>query len=88
MVKTIKHPDSMTVWGSFSPAGRGGLYFLPRNTTMNAERYEKVLEEHLLPFIEFHWATHFLQDGTPCHASKRIKNFLRTNPLRSLIGRQ
>jgi hypothetical protein len=53
-VKTDKHPDSLMVWCCFSAAGCGSLYFLPRNTTMNAERYEKVLQEHLLPFLEFH----------------------------------
>jgi transposase len=79
-VKTVKHPDSVMVWGCFSAAGRGGLYFLPRNTTMNAERYEKVLQDHLLPFMDIHRTTHFLQDGAPCHASKRIKSFLEDKP--------
>jgi hypothetical protein len=43
---------------------------------MNGERYQEVLEEHLLPFMGIHGCTHFLQDGAPCHASKRIKTFL------------
>lgn len=47
---------------------------------MNGERYQVVLEEHLLPFMRIHEATHFLQDGAPCHASKRIKNFLKEQP--------
>jgi hypothetical protein len=38
-VKTVKHSDSVMVWGCFSAAGHGGLYFLPRNTTMNSEKY-------------------------------------------------
>jgi hypothetical protein len=38
-VKTVKHPDSVMVWGSFSETlGRAGLYFLPKNTTMNGTR--------------------------------------------------
>jgi hypothetical protein len=41
MVKIVKHPDSVMVWGCFSAAGRGGLYFLPKNSTMNSETYEK-----------------------------------------------
>jgi hypothetical protein len=41
MVKTGKHPDSVMVWGCFaSSVWRDGLYFLPRNTTMNGERYQ------------------------------------------------
>jgi hypothetical protein len=40
-VKTVKHPDSVMVWGYFTgDVGRGGLYFLPKNATMNSERYQ------------------------------------------------
>ncbi len=39
-----------------------------------------VLEDQLIPFMNFHGATHFLQDGAPCHASKRIKKFLIDKP--------
>ncbi len=42
-MKTVKHPDSVMVWGCFSASGRGGLYFLPKNSTMNSETYEKLL---------------------------------------------
>ncbi len=56
--------------------GRGGLYFLPKILTVNAERYQSVLENHLLRFMKLHGCTHFLQDGAPCHASKQIKTFL------------
>jgi len=80
-VKTVKHPDSVMVWGCFSAVGgHGGLFFLPRNTTMNGERYQEVLQKHLLPSMESHGCTHFLQDGAPCHASKRIKAFLADKP--------
>jgi transposase len=47
---------------------------------MNGERYQQVLEDHLLPFMEVHWCSHFLQDGAPYHASKRIKEFLKDKP--------
>jgi hypothetical protein len=48
--KTVKHPASVMVWGCFSAnLGRGGIYFLPKNVTMNSEKYEKVIEDHLLP---------------------------------------
>jgi hypothetical protein len=56
------------VWGCFSgKRGRGGLYFLPKNYTMNGETYKKVLADHLLPFIRIHRTMVFLQDGAPCH---------------------
>ena len=51
--KTVKHPDSVMVWGCFTGSvGRGGLFFLPKNVTMNGERYQDVLENHLLPTLE------------------------------------
>ena len=79
--KTVKHPDSVMVWECFTGSvGHGGLFFLPKNVMMNGEHYQDVLENHLLPFMEIHQATHFLQDGAPCHASKRIKQFLATKP--------
>jgi hypothetical protein len=54
-VTTVKHPDQVMVWGCFSGAvGRGGLFFLPKNTTMNGEMYQTVLENHLLPFMKIH----------------------------------
>jgi hypothetical protein len=80
-VKTVKHPDSVMVWGCFSGAvGRGGLYFLPKKSTQNGERYQEVLENHLIPFMGIHEPTHFRQDGALCHASKRIKAYLAKQP--------
>ncbi len=43
---------------------------------MNSQVYKTVLEEHLIPFMEKHGTTMFLQDGAPCHTSNMIKNFL------------
>jgi hypothetical protein len=51
-MKTVKHPESLMVWASFSGAvGCGGLFFLPKNTTMNSGRYQQTLEDNLLPFM-------------------------------------
>jgi hypothetical protein len=36
-----------------------------------------VLENHLLPFMEIHRVSHVLQDGAPCHTSKKVKDFLK-----------
>jgi transposase len=78
VVKTVKHSANVMVWGCFSgKMGRGGLYFLPKNCTMNGERYKKVLEDHLLPFMRIHKTTFFLQDGAPCHKSKLVMAFLK-----------
>jgi transposase len=47
---------------------------------MNGEKYQQIPEDQLLPFIVMHRSTHFLQDGTPFHTSKRIEDFLKDKP--------
>jgi transposase len=77
-IPTVKHSASVMVWGCFSGSkGRGGLYFLPQNTTMNGQRYKNVLENHLLPFMRIHGSSWFLQDGAPCHKSKLVMGKLK-----------
>ena len=40
IIKTVKHPKSVLLWGAFSgDKGRGGLYFLPKNVTMRGDNY-------------------------------------------------
>jgi transposase len=51
---------------------------------MNSERYEKVLEDHLLPSMLMHRSEFFLKDGAPCHASKKIKAFLEANNIKTI----
>ena len=76
-VKTIKHPDSVMVWGAFSGGkGRVGLYFLPKNVTMKGSNYIDVLKEHLLSFWSIHECNYFMHDGAPAHRSKVVKKFL------------
>jgi arsenate reductase-like glutaredoxin family protein len=75
-IKTFKHPDSVMVWGSFTASGRAGLYFLPKNATMNSDFYISCLNDHLLTFFHIHKCQYFLQDGAPCHTSKKTKKWL------------
>ena len=42
--------------------------------------YQEVLEHHLLFWMDNFKCTHFLQDGAPCHTSKRLKTYLATKP--------
>ena len=40
IIKTVKHPKSVMVWGDFSgDKGGGGLYFIPKNVTMRGDSY-------------------------------------------------
>jgi hypothetical protein len=77
MVKAVKHSESLRVWGCFSGAVVcGGMFFLPKKTTMNRERYQQALEDHLLTFMQIHRCSHFLQDEAPSRTSKKTKVFL------------
>ena len=79
-IKTVKHPESVMVWGAFSGnKGRGGLYFLPKNVTMRGDNYLGVLDQHMLPFWDIHQCNHFMQNGAPAHRSKVVKKWLKDN---------
>ena len=45
---------------------------------MNKEVYLEVLNDHLVPFMDIHGTTAFLQDGAPCHKAKKVMEFLNT----------
>ncbi len=45
--RSVKKPASLMVWRCISAYGMGSLHDL--EGTMNAERYKKVLEQHMLP---------------------------------------
>ena len=86
-VPTVKHPDSIMVWGAFSgEMGRAGLYFLPKNKKMNSDQHVKVLEEHMLSMFHIHSCEVFMQDNAPCHKSKKVTNFLQQQKIECLIG--
>lgn len=81
-VKTVKHPDSVMVWGAFTGNnGRAGLYFLPKNVTMKSANYIEVLRNHMLIFWRIHDCNFFMHDGAPAHKSKAVKDFLETNKI-------
>ena len=78
-VKTVKHPASVMIWGCFSGrGGRGSLFFLPKNETMNADQYMGMLEDRLFPWMQMPHVSQFLQDGAPCHKTKRVMALLAT----------
>jgi hypothetical protein len=75
---TVKHPQSVMVWGCFSAAGRGSLYFLPKNTTMNGATYLNMLMEKVPDFMEILDCNVFMQDGAPCHRSNKVKQWIKS----------
>ena len=78
VVTSVKHSPSVMVWGCFSgKKGRGSIFFLPPKTTMNSDMYISVLREKLFPFMATHRVSKFLQDGAPCHTSKKSMAVLK-----------
>ena len=69
---TDKHPPSVMVRECFSSQGRDGLYFLPKDQTINVTRYIDVLDNHLLAFMNIHGCMIFQQDSAPYHKSKAV----------------
>ena len=84
-VPTVKHPESVILWGRFSGnKERGGLYFLPKNKKVNADLYVKVLVEHMLNFFLIHGSEVFMQDNAPCHKVKKMTRFLEQQQINVL----
>ena len=76
-VPTVKHLQSVMVWGCFSgEKGSGGLYFLPKNKKMNAELYLQVLEEHMLNFYHIHSSEVYMHDSALCLKARKIMRYL------------
>ena len=80
IIKTVKHPKSVMVWGDFSgDKGRRDLYFIPKNVTIRGDSYLRVLDHHMLPFWDIRRRNHFMQDGDPVHRSRVVKKWLKDN---------
>lgn len=68
-----------------SARGRGGLTFLEKGERMNAQRNQKVLEDHLLPFLTIHETELFMQDNAPCHTARSIKSWLVSEQIQTIL---
>ncbi len=83
--RSVQKPASLMVWGCISAYGMGSLHVL--EGTMNAERYLKFLEQHMLP------SRRRLFQGRPCvfqqenaklHAAAITTAWLRSRRVRVL----
>lgn len=77
IITTVRQAPTIMVWGSFSGNGRAGLYFLPKNTSVNAQKYISVLEEKLLLNMQVHNCSVFQHDGAPCHRAATVTKWLK-----------
>ena len=72
------------IWGAFSYYGKCALRII--STRMNANGYQAVLEEHLLPFMDnlpltTLAETVFMQDYAPVHRARSILAWLQTHEI-------
>ena len=74
--KTVKHPASLMVWGSFSYGGVGELVILPKNVMMNQYNYYELLNDVLSDSFEKSGASFFMHDGAPCHTARSVREWL------------
>ncbi len=76
--RSVQKPASLMVWGCIHAYGMGSLHVL--EGTMNAERYIKVLEQHMLPS---RWRV-FQQDNAKPHTAAITTAWLRSRWVRVL----
>ena len=74
-LKTVKHAQSVMVWGCFGHYGRGLLKFLAKGARMNTKMYLEVLGEKLKHGMSVGNYTIFQQDRAPCHVPKAAKQW-------------
>ncbi len=75
---SVQKPGSLMVWGCISAYGMGSLHVL--EGTMNAERYIKILEQHILPSRQ----RVFQQDNAKPHPAAITTAWLRSRRVRVL----
>ena len=90
IIPTVKQAPTTMVWGSFCGKGRAVLWFMPKNTTINAQKYISILEEKLFIHMQVHRCTVFQHDapgctdGAPCHRAATVTNRLRDHQVEVL----
>jgi transposase len=81
---SMKHPQKIMVWGCFSASGRGSLYFVDQNKTVNGEEYVKILDSKLVLSMLLNKCTVFQQDCAPAHTSRLAKEWFTRNGVQVL----
>lgn len=84
---TVKHPESIMVWGCFCYKGVGRLHIVSKGTTVNAMVYRTILEKRMLPSARDLFPDNnyiFQDDGAPCHRAKTVATWIKENKIRAL----
>lgn len=83
-VSTMKHPPKIMVWGCFSAAGRGSLYFVPPSKMVNAVLYKDILNSKLQSAMNISRCSVFQHDSAPAHSSALVRRWLADNGIEVL----
>lgn len=76
VVPTVKQAPTTMVWACFSSSGRGAIWFMPKNTTINGNVYLSVLQDNLQPHMDIQECTIFQHDGAPCHRTAKVSRWI------------
>ena len=79
IVPTVNQAPTTMVWACFSGRGRGALWFMPKNTTINAAVYLGIVKDKLTPHMRILRSTVFQHDGAPCHKAGTVTRWLAEN---------
>jgi transposase len=87
VVRTVKHPAKVHVWGCFSASGFGEIFCFQRN--LDAKFMCTIYEKGLLPsaqnlFGDENESWILQEDNDPKHRSKLAKEWKKTNDIREL----
>lgn len=83
--RIVKFPKGIMVWGCMSAGGMGSLKFI--DGTVNADKYQQILENTLLPSITKLFPNRdciYQQDGASCHTAKSTKKWFGDHNVRVL----
>ena len=70
---TVKHPAKLMAWGCMGNGKLGRLVILPHNVKMDSSLYQEVLNKNLRSSMTMTGTDIFMQDGAPCHTSRKMK---------------
>lgn len=88
VVKRVKHPVQIMIWGMISSKGMGTLRFVEGH--MNSLQYIKIIDEEVVPTMT-KWfgkpgrgvpTAYFMQDGAPCHTSRASVGHLQSKKIK------
>ena len=73
--------------GGISSQGRGSLYFVPQNATVNTSIDLTILKDKLPVWSQLLHCNYFHQDGAPSHRAKAVREFLKQSNINVLSKR-